>query len=87
MPFAILLRLGMPLALAISGIVVWRMSKRENDPHHQKPQWRDDSLDDWRRERDANVEAERAQRASDPELYAGAEREQESTERQQRIGG
>ena len=59
---ALLLRLGMPLALAISGIIAWRASKRE-DANEEKPAWRDNSLDDWRKERDAQLEAEREARS------------------------
>lgn len=61
-------------------------------PDPEPPQWRDTSLDDWRRERDAKVEAERQARlasppkqTSAPETATGADDTQ--TRHHQRIGG
>lgn len=53
-----LLQLGMPLAMAISGLVAWRVSRR-NKREEGQASWRDDSLDEWRRERAAEYERER----------------------------
>ena len=59
----VLLQLGMPIALAISAIVGWRMMKRGEAKEQEKPLWRDDSLDDWHREREEAAEQVRAERS------------------------
>ncbi|KAA0237847.1 MAG: hypothetical protein HUU14_03970 [Dehalococcoidia bacterium] len=61
-----LLALGMPFAMVFGAIAAWRISKREQHDESAPPAWRDDSLDEWRRERDATAEAERAARATLP---------------------
>jgi hypothetical protein len=61
-------------------------------PDPEPPQWRDTSLDDWRKRRDAEVEAERQARLANSPGVAGAPEtatgsEHTETQRQQRIGG
>lgn len=52
---------GMPLLMAIGGIVVWRRSKA--GPAAPKDGWRDTSLDDWMREREDHIDSVRKARA------------------------
>lgn len=91
MPLAALARIGIPLALAISGLLAWRIARRDGGfDAPEKPAWRDDSLDDWRRERDARMEEERLHRQS--QLHEGertGKEEVQETQRQQhtRLGG
>ena len=61
-------------------------------PDPEAPKWRDTSLDDWREQRDAEVEAERQARLKNPpkaddapETATGGDDTQ--TRRHQRIGG
>lgn len=76
-----------PFLMVIGGIAAWRMSKKETT-RIETPAWRDDSLDDWRKERDARAEQARAIRPSDPtHLSTGSEEQQETTKRHQRLGG
>jgi hypothetical protein len=82
----ILFALGMPVAMIVSGVAAWRMSKKENTKP-ETPQWRDDSLDDWRKERDAQMEIERAQRPRESLLKTGQEEQTETTKKHQRLGG
>jgi hypothetical protein len=84
----ILLALGMPVAMAVSGVAVWRAGKKgSTTTKPDGPGWRDDSLDDWRKERDARAEAERKQRPNTPTLRTGAEEQAETTTKHQRLGG
>jgi len=86
--FAALSAIGMPLAMVFGAIAAWRLMKKEDKNEQDQPVWRDTSLDDWRRERDASAEAERAARASDPNaLLEGATEERQEARRHQRIGG
>ncbi|MEO9256698.1 MAG: hypothetical protein ABI305_14270 [Tepidiformaceae bacterium] len=80
---------GLPVLMAVGGIAAWRMSKKENSTFVEKPVWRDNSLDDWRKERDAEVEQERILRSStEGTLHEGGAAEEKSeTQRHQRIGG
>lgn len=79
--------------LMIGGAVfAWRLSKRETlGPSARDEQWRDDSLDAWRQQRDAEAAVEREARASQPTpaapLEGGVTGEEGETKRQQRIGG
>lgn len=83
-----LLALGMPFAMIAGAIAAWRLSKREQHLDANPPAWRDDSLDEWRRERDAAAEAERAARAASPgTLTTGQARDEAETSKHQRIGG
>ena len=81
--------IGFPVMMAIGAIAAWRMSKKEHDPRPGQDTWRDDSLDQWRRERD--LMAEQARTARDPadpsEHLSGGQEETIETKRHQRIGG
>lgn len=57
MGLAALMRLGLPLAMALAAWVTWK--QRGSKPGEDSQEWRDDSLDEWRRERDAEREQER----------------------------
>lgn len=86
MDFQILFAIGMPVAMVVSGIAAWRMAKKSNIAP-ETPTWRDDSLDDWRKERDEQIELERAQRPKEARLKTGQEEQTETTKKHQRIGG
>lgn len=79
--------------LMIAGAVfAWRLSKRESLPKSSDETWRDDSLDDWRRQRDAEIELERQSRVLETKTTSrqhegGAGNEEVETVRTQRIGG
>jgi hypothetical protein len=77
-----------PVLMAAGGIAAWRMSKKQA-VEAEKPGWRDDSLDDWRKERDARAEAERITRPLEQptHLSTGGEEQQETKKHQQRLGG
>ena len=80
--------IGLPVAMAIGAVMAWRMTKRENKAETEQSLWRDDSLDDWRKERDAEVDAERLQRGQDAQQHgSAAAEEQTEKKRHQRIGG
>lgn len=74
--------------MAVGAILAWRMSKKENILD-EKPAWRDDSLDDWRKQRDAEAEAVRGERATGQaaDLSGAAAEEKTEKKRHQRIGG
>ena len=88
----LLVILGMPLLLFIGGIAAWRVARKEGsfDPPDSTG-WRDDSLDDWRRERDELAEQERQQRlkgGTGERLRTGQEEQQESQRQTHtRLGG
>ena len=63
-----------------------RLTKKEAKRENEPAQWRDDSLDDWMKERDAKVEATRQARLDGGER-TGAAKDEEVTVRHQRIGG
>jgi hypothetical protein len=83
--------IGMPLAMAIGGIVAWRQAKHGNDPvASAQEQWKDTSLDDWRKEREAQVERERQERlagATGAQEHEGTARTESEQQRHQRLGG
>jgi hypothetical protein len=80
--------IGMPLAMVFGAIAAWRLMKHEERREQESIPWRDTSLDDWRRERDARAEVERTARISDESaLREGSTEEREDTRRHQRIGG
>lgn len=85
----LLTRIGFPLLIVSGAIAAWRMSKAEHAPGEAKPEWKDDSLDEWREQRDAAAEAERAARGGTirADLGEGSTEEKEQTKRHQRIGG
>jgi hypothetical protein len=62
MPNPALLRVALPAAAALAGWLGW---KQRNHDEENRPKWRDDSLDDWRRERDEAREREREERDSE----------------------
>jgi len=88
-PFEMIMAVGFPLVMAIGGIAAWRMSKNEPQREAEKAQWRDTSLDDWRKQRDAEVEIDREKRAqtTTAAIQAGSAEEKQETQRTQRIGG
>lgn len=65
-PIVLIGTVGFPLVLAIGGILAWRKSRQTNDIRPATGTWRDDSLDDWRRERELELDAEREHRARNP---------------------
>jgi hypothetical protein len=82
--------IGLPLLFAIGGVAAWRASRKQVVKEEAPGKWRDTSLDDWKRERDAELEVERAQRAQTEGREPGdatVGQEQQETKRQQRIGG
>ena len=94
MDFQVLSAVGFGLILSIGGVAAWMVSRKSArfDAPETKT-WRDDSLDDWRREREAQAEAEREQRTATPatpetHLSTGQE-EQQETQRttHTRLGG
>jgi len=85
----LVLAVGLPLFLTVGGIAAW-LSTRKGGSFDPPPQqvWRDDSLDGWRKERDATAEERRAARASEPQhLSTGGEEQQETKKHHQRLGG
>jgi hypothetical protein len=72
-------------------VAAWRMSKKDNDPESKPAEWRDTSLDDWRRERDEQAIAERQTRSTKTKTGAhettGSGGDEGETKRHQRIGG
>lgn len=85
----VIVTLMMPFLLGIGGVAAWRASKRtEEQDRERAAAWRDDSLDDWRKERERIAEEERARRAtSEMETHAGSTREGDDKKQHQRIGG
>jgi hypothetical protein len=57
-----LLRLGMPLALGLSLVATWLLTRNKGDDAGPATGWRDDSLDDWRKQRDQEYEERRRAR-------------------------
>jgi hypothetical protein len=88
--FVLLSAVGLPLVMVAGAIAALRNSKKETREEVEKPQWRDDSLDAWRRERDAETEAQRLERLStNPgDRHEGSAEERETKKKKhQRIGG
>ena len=77
---AALMGLLLPIGAALGAVIAWRKRQSGSDDGHM---WHDDSLDDWRRERDAAAEAERATRSAVP----GRDEHEESRESQGGHGG
>lgn len=86
MDFQILFAIAMPIAMVAGGIAAWRASKKSSAAP-EVPLWKDDSLDDWRKERDAQAEVERLQRPNETHLSTGSEEQQETKKHRQRLGG
>lgn len=59
--------IAFPFLLFVGGIAAWQMSKHADTAEQNT--WRDDSLDDWRRERDAEVARARAERLKELRQY------------------
>lgn len=77
----------MPVLMVVGFIAAWKMPKREGR-RDQGQTWRDTSLDDWRKERDAALEAERQQRIdAGPALHDNTGAEASEPVRHQRLGG
>lgn len=70
---------------AVAAVVAWLFRKPEDESN--KPTWRDDSLDEWRKERDLNAERDRKERATQAKTSTGRAEEQEEKQQHQRIGG
>jgi hypothetical protein len=87
MSVALISAVAFPITMLIGVIAAWRMSKKENAVIIEQPGWRDDSLDDWRKERDAEADRIRVMRHEDPTHEGGAAEEKAETVRHQRIGG
>jgi len=81
----ILFAVVFPLVMFAGGIAAWRLSKKDTVTP-EKSGWRDDSLDEWRMERDSEAERRRLTRASEG-LTTGSEEQQEVKKHQQRLGG
>ena len=66
----LIMLVGMPVLMVLGGVAAWRQSKKDG-PEAPDASWRDESLDDWRREREEQIEAERlareAERTTRPE--------------------
>lgn len=91
-PIVFIGTVGFPVVLAIGGILAWRKSRQTNDIRPAAGTWRDDSLDDWRKEREAELEAERARRAANPaapsdEMTRTGDSETEVRTTHTRLGG
>jgi len=84
---AALLGLALPLVMAGGAIAAWRMTRKEAKRDEEPALWRDDSLDDWRRERDAAAETERIARSQAGANPTGEAKEETATKKHQRIGG
>lgn len=77
------------VVIGIAGIAVvlgfiWYLTRnvdRSEEGREPKP-WIDHSLDDWRKQRNAEVEADRIARAQErPKLHEGAAAEEQSTQK------
>jgi len=87
MGLSILVRLAMPLLLALGGFLTWQRTRAKDERNPDKPDWRDDSLDDWRRERDEAAATARDARAADPARHASTAAEESEPALHQRLGG
>lgn len=85
----IILAIMMPFLLGMGGVAAWRASKRSDQQERERAAaWRDDSLDEWRRERERIAEEERARREAEvTETRAGSTEERDEKKQHQRIGG
>ena len=83
------LALLMPILMVVGTIAAWKMPKREGRRRDSDAEWRDTSLDDWRKERDAAADAEREARqsAAPSGVHPSSERNVDEKKRHQRIGG
>lgn len=82
--------IGFPAVMAIGGIAAWRITRRRDttvNPVAEQPQWRDKSLDDWRRQREAEAEAARQRRAEEPQRPPTDEETRSTEQTRTRMGG
>ena len=82
--------IGFPVLMAVGGWYAWRISKREARPEATKALWRDDSLDDWRTTREAEIDGDRLarlERADAVQFEGGSTGDGGEPIRIQRIGG
>ncbi len=89
-PFQILIAIAMPVLMVAGAIAALRSAKKDDLPKPPEQTWQDDSLTQWRLERDAAATAEREARvdeATTRALSGGKAEEGESPVRHQRIGG
>ncbi|MBE0611047.1 MAG: hypothetical protein IH609_16820 [Dehalococcoidia bacterium] len=90
MDLSTIMMMMLPFLLGMGGVAAWRASKRGDEQDRERAAaWRDDSLDDWRKERERMAEEERANRATgeEAETHAGSTREGDEKKQHQRIGG
>lgn len=79
--------IGLPIAMVLGAIAAWRASKKDDAAAAEKPAWRDDSLDEWRRDRARQADEEREARHLGSELHTGRPEEETAEKKHQRIGG
>jgi hypothetical protein len=79
----------LPILIALGAVAAVVRGRDHEKPGHGAQAWRDTSLDDWRRERDAAAARERDERRAETaeRLAAGRAEESEEPVKQQRIGG
>ncbi|MGD9933324.1 MAG: hypothetical protein AB7T37_06350 [Dehalococcoidia bacterium] len=89
MDMQLLMVIALPLLGIIGGVVGWRAAGKHKDIGQTATGWQDDSLEDWRKEREKISAEDRELRAKEREerLAAGHAEEEVETVRQQRIGG
>lgn len=84
----ILMAVVLPVVMFAGGIAAWRATKKQNEAPEPSSTWRDDSLDDWRKERDAQAEERRLTRLREEQhISTGSEEQQETKKHHQRLGG
>lgn len=89
-PIILLGSVGLPIAMGVGGFFAWRATRSQQVREVQPKTWRDDSLDEWRNERDTRADAERQGRATETAdgLQHEARAESERVEqRHTRMGG
>lgn len=90
-PLEILLAIALPVLGFLGAFAAIKNAKRDSAPKPTAESWHDNSLQDWRRERDALATAERESRVKEAgvraELSDGRAEDEETPVRHQRIGG
>ena len=79
--------IGLPVLMVVGAVMAWRHSKQQDVQDTHAPTWRDDSLDDWRKERDAAARQEREGRTTHATTGEGSTEEKKQEKTHQRIGG
>jgi hypothetical protein len=90
MPLPLLfLSVCLPLLMTAAAIVTIHRMREHDRNVEAASKWRDDSLDDWRHERELQLAAEREEREATrkDELVTGRAEESEEPVQQQRLGG